>query len=179
MAELTVEITYGKALFEAATDRNKVNAILEELKEISAIFQKNPDFDEFFSTPVISGSEKKQVVEQVFGDRISQEALNFLMVLIDKRRMTSFNRIVKEYQKLINQDHGISLGTVFSVEPLTDIQLSSFEEKTSKLLQKNVKLVNKTDVSLLGGIKIFIEGKIIDASIRKQLQDLEGRIKQA
>jgi ATP synthase F1 delta subunit len=179
MAELTVEITYGKALFEAAAALNKVDAILEELKEIREIFQNNPDFNEFFSTPVISGPEKKQVIEEVFRDRISQETINFLMVLIDKRRMASFNRIVKEYQKLIDQENGISLGTVFSVEPLTDIQLSSFEEKTARLLKKNVKLVNKTDAFLLGGVKIFIEGKVIDASIRKQLQDLEGSIKQA
>lgn len=179
MAELTVEITYGKALFEAAADRNKVDAILEELTEISAIFQQNPDFYEFFSTPVISEQEKKLVVEQIFEGRISQETLNFLRVLIDKRRMTSFQRIVKAYQKLINENHGISLGTIFSVEPLTDMQLSSFEEKTAKLLRKNVKLVNKIDAYLLGGIKIFIEGKVIDASIRKQLQNLEGSIRQA
>lgn len=179
MAELTVEITYGKALFEAAKELNKVDTILDELKEISEIFQRDPDFNEFFNTPVISGPEKKQVVEQVFGGHISLETLNFLMILIDKRRMGSFHRIVKAYQKLINQEHGISLGTVYSVEPLTDIQISSFEEKTAKLLKKNVKLVNKTDAFLLGGIKIFIEGKVIDASVRKQLQDLEGRIKQA
>lgn len=30
MAELTVENTYGKALFEAATERNKVDIILTE-----------------------------------------------------------------------------------------------------------------------------------------------------
>lgn len=179
MAELTVEITYGKALYEAARDVDKVDTILEELKEISTVFQNDPDFSEFFCTPVISGPEKKQVVEQIFADRISRETLNFLLVLIDKRRMNSFNRIVKEYHKLINQEQGISLGTVFSVEPLTDIQLRSFEEKTARLLQKKVKLVNKTDEYLLGGIKIFIEGKIIDASIRKQLRDLEGSIKQA
>ncbi|MDD2189273.1 MAG: ATP synthase F1 subunit delta [Eubacteriales bacterium] len=178
MAELTVEITYGKALFEAARDRNKVDVILEELNDISEIFNKNPDFKEFFCSPVISEHEKSKVIEQVFGGSINQETINFLLVLIDKRRMTSFQRIVKEYQKLINQENGISLGTVFSVEPLTDIQLSSFEEKTAKLLHKKVKLVNKTDAYLLGGIKIFIEGKVIDASIRKQLQNLEGSIKQ-
>ncbi|MDD4564031.1 MAG: ATP synthase F1 subunit delta [Eubacteriales bacterium] len=178
MAELTVEITYGKALFEAATDRNKVDVIIEELKEISAIFEKNPGFFEFFKTPVISKPEKMQLIEQVFGGHVSTETINFLLVLIDKKRMSSFYRIVKEYQKLINQEQGISQGTVFSVEPLTDIQLSSFEEKTSKLLRKNVKLVNKIDAFLLGGVKIFIEGKVIDASIRKQLQDLEGSIKQ-
>ncbi len=119
------------------------------------------------------------MAEQVFSGRISQETLNFLLVLIDKSRMTSFHRIAEEYRKLIDQDQGISLGTIFSVEPLTDIQLRSFEEKTSKLLRKNVRLVNKTDAFLLGGVKIFIDGKVIDASIRKQLQDLEGSIKQA
>jgi len=143
------------------------------------MFQRDPDFNEFFNTPVISGPEKKQVARQVFDGRISRETFNFLMILIDKRRTASFHRIVKEYQKLMNQEQGISLGTVYSVEPLTDIQLSSFEEKTAKLLKKNVKLVNKNDTSLLGGVKIFVEGKVIDASIRRQLQDLEGRIKQA
>jgi F-type H+-transporting ATPase subunit delta len=179
MAELTIGTTYGKALFEAAAEQNKLDVILEEIMAIREIFLENPDFYEFLCTPVISVPEKKTVVEQVFGGRISQETLNFLLVLIDKSRMTSFHRIAEEYRKLIDQDQGISLGTVFSVEPLTDIQLRSFEEKTSKLLRKNVRLVNKTDAFLLGGVKIFIDGKVIDASIRKQLQDLEGSIKQA
>ncbi|HHU18488.1 MAG TPA: ATP synthase F1 subunit delta [Clostridiales bacterium] len=178
MAELTVENTYGKALFEAATERNKVDIILTELKELSAIFEKNPNFFELFRTPIISAAEKREVAEQAFGGRVSPETLNFLLVLIDKKRMSSFYRIVRAYQKLIDEELGISQGTVFSVEPLTDIQLRSFEEKTSKLLQKNVKLVNKIDTFLLGGVKIFIEGKVIDASIRKQLQNLEGSIKQ-
>lgn len=178
MAELTVENTYSKALFEAATERNKVDIILNELKELSSIFENDPKFFELFRTPVISAAEKKKVAEQTFEGRISPETLNFLLVLIDKKRMSSFNRIVRAYQKLIDQELGISQGTVYSVEPLTDIQLRSFEEKTSKLLQKNVKLVNKIDAFLLGGVKILIEGKVIDASIRKQLQNLEGSIKQ-
>jgi ATP synthase, F1 delta subunit len=179
MAELTVEITYGKAMFEAARDVNKVDLILDELKSVNEILQQEPEFREFFNTPVLSGPEKKKVVENIFTGQISDETLNFLMILIDKRRTASFGRIVREYQKLVEQDLGISLGTILSVEPLTDIQLSSFNEKTGNLLKKNVKLVNKLEPSILGGVKIFIEGKVIDASVRKQLQDLEGRIRQA
>lgn len=123
MAELTVENTYGKALFEAATERNKVDIILTELKELSAIFEKNPNFFELFRTPIISATEKREVAEQAFGGRVSPETLNFLLVLIDKKRMSSFYRIVRAYQKLIDKELGISQGTVFSVEPLTDIQL--------------------------------------------------------
>lgn len=179
MAELTVEITYGKALFEAAKEVNKVDLILEEMKAISEIFEKEPELRELYNTPVISGPEKKKVIENIFSGRICQETYNFLLVLIDKRRTASFNRILREYQHLIDQDLGLAPGTIVSVEALTDTQMRSFEEKTGKLLKKNVKLDNKIDTSILGGIKIFIEGKVIDASIRKQLQDLESRIKQA
>ena len=179
MAELTVEITYGKALFEAAKDVNKVDQILEELKAISEIFNQEPELYEFFITPVISGPEKKKVIEKIFAERISDEMHNFLWVLIDKRRTASYSRIAREYQKLVNQNLGLSSGTVISAISLTNDQLNSFEEKTGKLLKKNVKLTNKVEPSILGGVKIFIEGKVIDASVRKQLQDLEGRIKQA
>jgi ATP synthase F1 delta subunit len=98
---------------------------------------------------------------------------------VEIRRTANFNRIVREYQKLVDQDLGLSVGTIISVEPLTDTQLTSFEEKTGNLLKKNVKLANKIEPSILGGVKIFIEGKVIDASVRKQLQDLDSRIKQA
>jgi len=179
MAELTVEITYGKALFEAAADVDKVDTILEELNAINGVFKQEPDFYKFFTTPTLSGAEKKRVVGKVFEGRISDETYRFLQILIDKKRTTSFSKIVREYKKLMDQELGISVGTISSAVPLTDIQLKSFEEKAGALLKKNVKLTNKVDPSILGGVKIFIEGKVIDASIRKQLQDLEGRIKQA
>lgn len=179
MAELTVEITYGKALFEAAEEMDKVDLILEELNGIAEIFKQEPEFLEFFTTPVISGPEKKSVIKKIFTGRISNEMNNFLMILIDKRRTASFSRIVREYKNLVDRSLGLSVGTIISAESLSDSQMNSFEEKAGKLLQKNVKLVNKIEPSILGGVKILIEGKVIDASIRKQLQDLEGRIKQA
>jgi len=179
MAELTVETTYGKALYEAAVELNHVDEVLAEMKAISDIFSDEPDFYEFFNTTVLSGSEKKEAIGKIFEGRISSEVFNFLRVLIDKRRTSSFKRILKEYQLLVNQGNGISAGTIYTVEPLTDIQLKTFEEKTSKLLRKNIKLTNKIDASILGGVKIFVEGKVIDASIRKRLQDLEGSIKRA
>ena len=176
MAELTVESTYGKALYEAAREVNKIDLILEEMKSIRDIFREEPEFYEFFNTPVLSGPEKKQGMQEVFENRISDETFHFLCILIDKRRTCHFNRIVREYQHLVNQSQGIFTGTISSVEPLTDVQLKNFEEKTGKLLRKKVSLINKIDPSILGGVKIFIEGKIIDASIRKRLQDLEGSI---
>jgi F0F1-type ATP synthase delta subunit len=44
-------------------------------------------------------------------------------------------------------------------------------------MDSRVKLENITDASLIGGIKILINGKIIDASLRKRLNDLENILK--
>lgn len=173
MAELTVEMTYGKALFEAARDENKIELILEEIKEIRDLFQAEPDFYEFINTPVLAGAKKKDAVEKIFAGRISTEVLNFLCILIDKRRTKNFNKIVDQYQKIIDVSEGVSSGDIYSAEALTEEQLLAFEEKTGKLLRKKVKLENKVDTTILGGVKIFVEGKVIDATIRKRLQDLE------
>ncbi|MDD2484008.1 MAG: F0F1 ATP synthase subunit delta [Eubacteriales bacterium] len=176
MAELTVETTYGKALYEAARDTNKIDLILEEISQIRDLIEAEAGFREFLNTPVLAGAKKKKAVSEIFKDKVSPEVLNFLYILIDKRRTRNFGKIVYQYQKTINENNGISAGTITSVEPLTEEQLRAFEDKTGKLLRKNVSLENKVDASILGGVKIFIEGKIIDASVKKRLQDLEGSL---
>jgi F-type H+-transporting ATPase subunit delta len=107
---------------------------------------------------------KKEMIRNVFEGRISAETYEFLKMYID-------------FQHIVEEELKISAGIVYSVEPLTEDQLSSFEKNTGRLKNKRVKLANKLDPSLLGGVKIIVDDKIIDASIRKRLQDLEGSIK--
>lgn len=173
MAELTVDMTYGKALFQAAADVNKAEIILKESQEMLKLFKENPDLREFIKTPVISAVEKKQVIEKIFSGRICDELLNLLYILIDKRRAGSFESIVQQYKRLMDESHGFSIGTIYSVNPLSKEQLETFEEKTGKLIRKKVRLENKTSSSIIGGVRIFIEGKVIDATIRKRLNDLK------
>jgi ATP synthase F1 delta subunit len=177
MAELTVDMTYGKALFEAAADVNKTDLILEEALGLLDVFKQEPEFFEFIRTPVISATEKKQTITKIFSGRISAELLNFLFILIDKRRVGEFKNIVKRYQQLMDESKGFSIGTIYSVNPLSGEQLATFEEKTGKLVRKNVRLENRTDPAILGGVRIFIEGKVVDASVRKRLDDLSESLR--
>lgn len=177
MAELTVDLTYGQALYEAAEELNKTELILEEGKELISLFQREPAFYEFISTPIISAAEKKHVLENTLDGKITDELLNLMYVLIDKGRARHFHKIIKRFEHLIDEKQGFSIGTIFSVDPLSKEQLEVFEQNTSKLLKKNVKLENKTDSTIIGGVRIFIEGKVIDATIRKRLNDLKESLK--
>lgn len=176
MAELAIGTTYGSALFQAASEAGKRDLILEEASEVLGIMEQQPELCAFIYTPVISNKEKKDVLKNIFEGRISQELLNFLFIMVDKGRARHFARAIKVYKDLLNQEEGFSYGKIYSVEPLSADRLEKFEAETAKLLRKNIKLENETDTRLIGGVKIFIDGKVLDASVRTRLEDLGNTI---
>lgn len=177
MAELTVAMTYGNALFEAAKDLNMVHEIRDTINMIEEVFQDNPDFYELLNSPSLSSENKKYLIKDVFKERINDEVINFLYILIDKRRTTELSRIVRIYEQLVNRDEGFGTGIIYSVSPLSDKQIFEFEEQTGQLLKERVKLNNEIDESLIGGIRILIEGKEINASLKGRLNKLYHQIR--
>ena len=176
MGELTVDLTYGSALYQAAVEVNKKGLILDEANQVLDIFEREPEFYEFINYPAISAKEKKDVLKNVFEGRICQELLNLLYVLTDKGRTARFSKIIKAYKDMVDRDDGITYGTVYSVEPLTNAQIEKMEGQITDLIRQKTKLENKLDTGLIGGIKVLVDGRIIDASIRKRLQDLSNEL---
>lgn len=176
MAELTVDLTYGEALMGAARETGKEQLILDEAQQILDIMSKEPDFNAFINYPAISADEKKETLKNIFEGKICEELLNFLCILVDKRRTMNFERIIKVYRGLIEKEEGVSYGTVYSVVKLSEDRIKDLEEQTSRLLQTKVKLTNELDPKLMAGIKILVDGKIIDASYRKKFDELASQM---
>jgi ATP synthase F1 delta subunit len=176
MAELTVERVYGEALFEAADDLGQVEDFRNTLQELQGIFRDNLPFFEMLRSPSLSAEEKKKALAAVFEGRLTTELLNFLYVLVDKRRLGQFAGIVRGYNRLADESCGIAKGTAVSAVPLSEEQIQSLESEAGKLLSRNIKLDNEVDPAIVGGVCLYIDGKIIDASIRKKIDDLKERI---
>lgn len=176
MDELTIDSVYGQALFSAATDREKEDQIGEEYKAVTQVFSENPDLRKLFTFPTISAADKKKEVKNIFGGQISPELVNFICILIDKRHVFAWEGIGRYYDRLLDEKDGLTRGILYSVIPITGERLAEFEEKTSAAIGKKVKLENRIDESLIGGISIYIDGKLIDVSIKKRLEQLKQRI---
>lgn len=175
MAEL-VAITYGKALFEVAEELNKVDIILEEIDFIKEVFQREPDFYELYKSPQINRGEKKNILRTIFGDNISAELQNFMFVLIDKTRTSAFIEIAKEYIRLANEYKNIREGTIYTAAMLKDSQKQAIEARLSAITGKSIKLNVVVDSSLIGGLKVKIGDKVVDASVQNKLKNLKETI---
>ena len=177
MAELTVDLTYGSALYEAAEDVGKRDEIAKNADWVLEVLRDNPDLQNFINYPAISAREKKETIEKIFDGNVCEEFLNFLYVLIDKGRTMHLAKIIKVYKSLMEKEEGYSYGTVYSVVPLDKKRIEELEQDVSKLLQMNVRLTNEIDPKLIGGVKLLVEGKLIDASVRKRFDDLSSQIR--
>ena len=66
-----------------------------------------------------------------------------------------------------------------TVVGLDDMRLSEIEGQVSRLLQTRVHLTNEMDAGILAGVKVFIDGRIIDASYRKKLDELQADMRRS
>jgi ATP synthase F1 delta subunit len=178
MDSLTVDNIYGQALFDVAKDRGITEEIGEEYKEVSRVFADNPLLKKLFLLPTLSALEKKDVAEKIFAGRISQELMGFICILIDRRRVNVWDDIGKHYAKLVWESNGLTKGVIYSVVPMDQDRIKAFEKKTGAETGKKVSLENRVDKSLIGGVRIYIDGKLIDASVKTRLEAMKQRMKQ-
>lgn len=177
MAKL-VSKTYSEALFEVALEENKVDLFLEELQFIIDTFKMYPEFYDLFKSPLLKVDEKKKVVSEVFGEKLSQEMNNFLKIILDKRRAYYIEQIKLEYEKMVNKHKGIIKAVAVTAIPLSDEEKNSLEEKLSKLTGKSIKLTNEIDKSLLGGVLVKLGDKVIDGTVKSRLEELKESLAQ-
>lgn len=177
MAESVVSLTYGAALFEAAKDLRKENVFLRELEILDEILKETPEVGEFLNSPAIMASDKKKIIKNSLTGKFSHEMINFLFVLVDKSRTAEISKIRKQYIRLYDKERNLAEGEIYSAVPLSEQQLGEFEKQMSVLLHKKIKLRNIVDKALIGGIKIQVDGKMIDKSLRADLDDLLRSLK--
>jgi F-type H+-transporting ATPase subunit delta len=177
MAKLVAK-TYSEALFEVALEENKTDLFLEELEFIIDTFKMYPEFFTIFKSPQISIEEKKNMMAEVFGAKLSKEMNNFVKILLDKNRSYYIEQINNEYETMLNNHKGIVKAVAITAIPLNDEDKLKLKEKIEKMTGKNIKITNKIDKSILGGVLVRIGDKVIDGTVKGRLFEIKESLSQ-
>ena len=82
----TLPTIYAKALLDLSFEKGVHREVLAELNGFVEVLADNERFTLFLGTPLIAQTAKKEVIERAFGDHLSEVTLNFIRLVIDKRR---------------------------------------------------------------------------------------------
>jgi F-type H+-transporting ATPase subunit delta len=176
MAKL-VSNRYAHALFEAGLELNKLNEFKDNLMDITSIIEKEPRLGQILVHPKISKDEKKNLLSSLFEGRVSQEVLNFLYILVDKRREGYITQIAREFEKLFNEHENIIQVTAITAVPMENKVKDRLQAVLTNKTNKTIKLRNVVDKEVMGGVLLKIENKVVDGTIKGQLEVMEKTIK--
>ena len=168
-----VALPYAEALLESARDNKLVERTNQDLSFIVNLLSKSSELQSFLDNPLIASVMKKNVLSNLLLDQVNIYVLKFLLVLVDRRRITLLNSIIQKYLELAYKLDSITIAEVRTSIALTDDQQSKLIKKLKIMTNsKEVKLVIAIDTSLIGGFIVQIGSKIIDTSLSGKLKSM-------
>lgn len=167
---------YTKALWSIAQEKGATEKFGEEIKTISDMIFQNPDINGFFTNPIIKIEDKKEILKTSFKNKIDDELYNLLNVLVDKGRMFLLPNIQILYFQKIAEKNNILDVEVQSVIPLDEEMKNLLSAKLQKITNKNINIMNVINKTIIGGVILKFDGKVIDGSVQTQLKRMQKQL---
>ena len=168
---------YAQALMSVARSNNLTEQFGEDARTLTNLLRESEQFRNFLANPFVSIGDKKAVLGRVVGDNVNPYMRNFLMLLVDRRRIILLEGICQQYLALLRQLNQTVLAEVTSAVELTEEQKQAVRDKVIAMTNaRQVELETRIDRSLIGGAIVKVGSQVIDASIRGQLRRLSLRL---
>jgi F-type H+-transporting ATPase subunit delta len=171
---------YATALFELASESKALDAVGSDLTRLSALIDGSTDLARLVRSPVFSREEQGKAIAAVL-DRLGVDQLtkNFIGLLAQKRRLFALPGIVRDFKTLLANQRGQMSAEVVSAQPLKAEQRTALAGTLKDALKRDVRIAERVDPTLLGGLIVKVGSRQIDSSLKSKLVRLERAMKGA
>lgn len=168
---------YAQALLSVAQSNNLTEEFGADARTLISLISGSGELQNFLDNPFVQPENKKNLLKQLLGEGVNPYLRNFILLLVDRRRISFLEPILKQYVNLLRELNQTVLAEVTSAVPLTEAQLQAVKEKVLSITKaREVEIETKIDTDLIGGVVIKVGSQVIDASLRGQLRRLSLRL---
>lgn len=176
MAEpVTIARPYAEAAFKLACEQNALSAWSDALALIDAVVA-NPQVAALIGVPHVSATQLEGIIIAAVGKHLSGEARNFVQVLTQNRRLELMPQILGLFTQLRRDHEGTMEATVVSALPVEGAQLDALVAALEKKYGRKITAKVELDPQLIGGLKIMVGDKVIDATVRGRLDAMAAAL---
>lgn len=170
---------YATALFELAREVGAIDAVKADLDRFAALIAESDDLKRLVRSPVFTSEEQEHAVAAVL-DRVGIGGIagNFLKTVAANRRLFAVEAMIRDYAALVATAKGEVVAEVTVAQPLSDAHAATLKEALDALTGKDVKLAVEVDPSLLGGLKVKLGSRLVDASLKTKLNSIRHAMKE-
>jgi F-type H+-transporting ATPase subunit delta len=164
---------YARALFDFSVEKNIMHQITADFQNLEIFLDEAAELTEYLNNPLVSQSAKREVLTKTLQSQVNTETFKFLMVLVNRDRINLLKSVITNYLELVYETASIKMIEVSTAFAFTNLQKNTLIQKLKELTNaREIRLVITVDSSLIGGFLIKTESKVIDFTIKNQLQKL-------
>lgn len=164
---------YARALFDFSIEKNIMHQITADFQNLEIFLDEAGELTEYLNNPIVGQEAKREILTKILQSQINTETFKFLMVLLKRDRINLLKLVITNYLELVYETASIKMIEVSTAFPFTNLQKNMLIQKLKELTDaREIRLVISVDSSLIGGFLIKTESKVIDFTIKNQLQRL-------
>lgn len=164
---------YARALFDFSVEKNIMHQITADFQNLEIFLNENSELTDYLNNPIVRQYAKREILAKILQSQLNAETFKFLMLLIDRDRINLIQSVITNYLELVYETASIKTIEVITAFAFSNTQKNTLIQKLKELTNaREIKLLIKVDPSLIGGFLIKTESKVIDFTIKNQLQQL-------
>ena len=168
---------YARALYDFSVEQNIMHQITADFQNLEVFLSKSEDFKIYLSNPLISADKKQEILEKTLKSELNTETFKFLLVLVKRDRINLLDSVIDSYLQLVYRLASIKMIEVSTAFAFTNKQKNMLIKKLKELTNaREIRLVITVDSSLIGGFLIKTNSRVVDFTVKNQLQKLASHL---
>ena len=173
MDEFKLQTRYAQSLFDLAKEDGKTKEIFDDMSMIKKVCEENREFQIILKDPIIKPLYKKAILEKLFKSKSQDLTINFLSLIVKKRRDIYLLGICDRYLEIYKEANNIKTTEIITAQALSEDLVSQIKQQLKTELSSEIDLQIKVNPKIIGGFCLTVEGKQYDASFLNKMTRLK------
>lgn len=161
---------YSRAFFNSAVEQKAIEQTQLDMVYLSETLRLSPEFADFIEASYLPQASIKKMLEELFGGRITPLTVDFLDLLVKRGRLNLLPEVISAFESLYHQYHGITKIQIISAEKIEPEQVERICAKLEERWKRGIFAETVIDPELIGGFKIKSGDRVLDFSLKNQLE---------
>lgn len=162
---------YARAVFELGKEQKTLATLVRDLAEFSTSYEASQELRMVLDSPLVNEDQREAVLKEIAQRMsMSETALATLRLLTRRRRLSALPEMVRQLEKLSDDETGVLRAAVTSASPLSEGYLGKLRAELEKATGRKVVVTSTVDSTLIAGIVTRIGDQVIDGSVKARLE---------
>ncbi len=149
------------------------------LTNFSEAWQSNEEFRELMQNPLVPMLTRRELLDQALTKLDFPSSLTrFLNIVFERNRIHLLPEMAVCFSALVDRRHQVVDVKITSAFDLSAVERQKITQSVQKKITGTPRYQYCLDFSLIGGLIVEYEGKLLDGSIRSRLKQLEKELTQ-